>query len=190
MVSDTQLFELLEKTAGELVASRFQQPHDTAHEVALASELRMMQELQPNLLEDELRRLVDFGHTFSPVLESGSGYEIRHGEAVALDMVLSTIIAARRGICEPAVLARLVHVCATVGLPISQSVCSAADLHCRLNDTRLHRGGALNLVLPTKIGSGTFVQDLSLYELADAVSTAERLQAENVRVKGAAAGFS
>jgi 3-dehydroquinate synthase len=42
----------------------------------------MLGELGPNLLEEELGRAVDFGHTFSKVLEMLPGADVMHGEAV------------------------------------------------------------------------------------------------------------
>jgi 3-dehydroquinate synthase len=50
----------------------------------------MVEELEQNIYEDRsYERLVDFGHTFSPLLESASQFRMTHGEAVAVDMELS-----------------------------------------------------------------------------------------------------
>lgn len=53
----------------------------------------MLEELEYNLWEHILCRLVDYGHTFSPELEMAalaSGNELLHGEAVNIDMALTT----------------------------------------------------------------------------------------------------
>lgn len=53
----------------------------------------MLEELEYNLWEHILCRLVDYGHTFSPELEMAalsSGAELLHGEAVNIDMALTT----------------------------------------------------------------------------------------------------
>lgn len=53
----------------------------------------MLEELEPNLWEHVLCRLVDYGHTFSPELEMAAlthGDELLHGEAVNIDMALTT----------------------------------------------------------------------------------------------------
>ncbi len=53
----------------------------------------MLEELEPNLWEATLCRLVDYGHTFSPELEMAAlaaGNELLHGEAVTIDMALTT----------------------------------------------------------------------------------------------------
>ena len=53
----------------------------------------MLEELEPNLWEHVLCRLVDYGHTFSPEIEMAAlthGDELLHGEAVNIDMALTT----------------------------------------------------------------------------------------------------
>jgi hypothetical protein len=42
-------------------------------------------ELGPNLWEQTLERCVDFGHTFSKIIEMLPGVDIMHGEAVNVD---------------------------------------------------------------------------------------------------------
>ena len=59
----------------------------------------MLEELEPNLWEHVLCRLVDYGHTFSPEIEMAAlthGDELLHGEAVNIDMALTTQV----GVCQ------------------------------------------------------------------------------------------
>ena len=58
----------------------------------------MIEELQPNLFEEDLARKVDFGHTFSYGLETHFEDALLHGEAVLLDIVISTMIAKARNL--------------------------------------------------------------------------------------------
>jgi 3-dehydroquinate synthetase/mannose-6-phosphate isomerase-like protein (cupin superfamily) len=165
VVCNSGLFELLEAHGPRLLSSRFQAPAKAAYEVAIRAEELMMQQLQPNLFDEEMCRLVDFGHTFSPSIETASNYRIPHGEAVAVDMLMSTIIAVERGICDPDVLIRLMRLYQAVSLPMTQCVCSAKDFLESIRQTRLHRGGNLNLVVPTRIGSACFIQNVQAAEL-------------------------
>ncbi len=54
----------------------------------------MLEELEYNLWEHILVRLVDYGHTFSPAMEmaamSDDAAGLLHGEAVNCDMALTT----------------------------------------------------------------------------------------------------
>ena len=57
----------------------------------------MLEELEYNLWEHILQRLVDYGHAFSPEIEmaalQGDEAMLLHGEAVNIDMALTTQLA-------------------------------------------------------------------------------------------------
>jgi 3-dehydroquinate synthetase len=169
LVCDRALFELLEQFVSALLKSHFQTPQREAEEILFRAELGMMRQLQSNLFENDLRRLVDFGHTISPILEAASGFQLPHGEAVAVDMMLSTAMAVRRGMCESSLLERLARVYEIAHLPITHDLCGPLNLSQALRDTRKHRGGALNMVVPTGIGSAEFLQDVTSAELMAAM---------------------
>ena len=158
IVRDARLFGMLESHSGALVRSGFTRPSRTAREVLWRSILRMVEELEPNLYEDHTyERLVDFGHTFSPLLESASQFRMTHGEAVAIDMALSCMLSSELGCIEDPEAARILNAIHGAGLSVfspllSQRLCEdALDHACR------HRGGTLNLVIPTRVGGATFV---------------------------------
>lgn len=59
----------------------------------------MLEELEYNLHEHILLRLVDYGHTFSMDIEmAGLKFGMLHGEAVSIDMALTTVMARDRGL--------------------------------------------------------------------------------------------
>jgi len=169
LICDARLFESLEEHAVTLIASGFSQPKDAATDILMRSEIAMMKQLQSDLYESKLKRLVDFGHSFSPVIETSTNYAVAHGEAVALDILLSTAIAARRAMCAPDLISRLARLYAKVGLPTSHPSMSPLLMERALIDARAHRGGALNLVVPTGIGSAAFLQDVNYDEIASAL---------------------
>jgi 3-dehydroquinate synthetase len=169
LICDAALFELLENHGGALIDSGFRFPEPAATDVLMRAEVAMMAQLESNLYELELRRLVDFGHTFSPVIETASNYAVAHGEAVALDMLLSTAIAVGRRICNPELIVRLKRLYARTGLPVKHALMSPLLMERALVDARAHRGGALNLVVPTTVGSAEFLQDVSYDEMDAAV---------------------
>src|SRR5665213_604672 len=75
----------------------------------------MAVELRADLWEDDLARCVDFGHSFSPLIEMRNG--IHHGHAVALDCLLSLCIAINRGLINRQYLDRAVAVMLRCALP-------------------------------------------------------------------------
>jgi 3-dehydroquinate synthase len=184
IVRDGELFTVLEKHGRELLDSSFQGPCDVSQEVMSRAEISMMRELQPNLYEENLQRLVDFGHTFSPEIEARSNFEIPHGEAVGFDMLISTHIAVHHDgkLCRPELLERMIALYDVIGLPIAQTCCSAEDLCRSLQKARAQRGGSLNLVVPTGTGSATFIQDVAFAQISRALGYFAHLQRERSEV--------
>ena len=177
LISDEDLFELLEWYAPSLVASHFQEPDSVAREILHRSEAAMIGQLASNLHELDLRRLADFGHTFSPTIESASDYAVSHGEAVAMDMLLSAAIGVRAGMVPPALPLRLARLLRAIGLRMTHSTMTIDAMRSALEEIRLHRAGNLNLVVPSDIGCGAFLQGVSPQELAWGLAMVRELDA-------------
>jgi 3-dehydroquinate synthetase len=176
LVCDEHLFELLETYGPTLIATGFQKPAAIAQEVLQRSEAAMIGQLSPNLFEADRRRLVDFGHTFSPTIESASEYDVSHGEAVAMDMLLSCAIGARRGIVSPALPLRLARLLQAIDLRLVHPVMTTGRMNAAVDEMRLHRGGSLNLVVPTEIGTADFLQTVGAEDLDCALTAVRQLQ--------------
>jgi 3-dehydroquinate synthase len=158
LVRDRDLFDALRLHGATLVGTAFASPPHVARYVIARSIQLMLDELEPNSFEDKtLQRLVDFGHTFSSTLEERSGYGLRHGEAVAVDMALSCEVGARLGILERSECEEILDAFGELGLPVFSRHCDGASVARAVEVTMAHRGGNLNLVVPETIGRGTFI---------------------------------
>ncbi|MBO1334471.1 sedoheptulose 7-phosphate cyclase [Streptomyces sp. VRA16 Mangrove soil] len=121
----------------------------------------MMEELCPNLREHELARLVDFGHTFSPVIETAGDHVLEHGEAVAVDMALSAHIARLLGLTDADTCERIVGLLRRIGLPVHDArTCTPELMTHALRASWERRGRRLHLVVPTAPGKAAFVDEL------------------------------
>ncbi|RBM06242.1 sedoheptulose 7-phosphate cyclase [Streptomyces sp. PT12] len=179
LIKDRGLFELLEQQ-GPLLLEEKLQGLSGAGELAAAEVLRraihgMLEELQPNLWETELERVVDYGHTFSPTVEMRALPELLHGEAVCVDMALTTVLGERRGLVSVAERERVLAVMASLGLPSWNDLLTGEILDAALRDTVRHRDGQQRLPLPVGIGSALFVNDVTAHELAAAVDVLRAL---------------
>ncbi|MFE9680334.1 sedoheptulose 7-phosphate cyclase [Streptomyces sp. NPDC006285] len=174
LVLDRPLFDLLETHGPLLRAERFQgaspQGAYAADETLRRAIGGMLAELEPNLWEDRLERAVDYGHSFSPVLEMRVLPALLHGEAVALDMALTTVIACDRGLLTTGQRDRVLAVAEALGLPVTHDACRPDLLEQALADTVRHRDGRQRLPLPTDIGSVRFVNDLTGDEVRSAAA--------------------
>lgn len=179
LVRDPGLFALLEEWGGTLVGTGFQAPRRIGVEVIWKAATLMMEELAQNPYERcNYERVVDFGHTFSPSIEAGSGYRISHGEAVAIDMALSVCIATRLGLLEAALRDRVITLLRTNGLPTDSSLLTLDRCEDSLRQAALHRGGRANLVLPTSLGRATFINALDRGVLGSALLDLRGLEAQ------------
>ena len=119
----------------------------------------MLEELEPNLHEHVLRRLVDHGHTFSPMVRPTHGQRAKnkykgcapqfemaalqsaspllHGEAVAIDMAIVTELAHGRGLLSASSVQKCYDVLHGFQLPLwhdsitDDLLCKAR--HCCMN---------------------------------------------------------
>jgi 3-dehydroquinate synthetase len=169
LVKDRRLFELLEQHGEQLIEDRFQDC-DAAGEVLDRSIHGMLEELQPNLWEAQLERLVDFGHTFSPALEMRALPSLLHGEAVTVDMALSTALSAARGLMSEDDAERVLATMRALRLPTSHELCRPELLWEALQESVDHRDGLQRTPLGVGIGDAMFVNDLTRAEVGDAAA--------------------
>ncbi len=166
LMKSAELFELLERSGRDLLEDRLlgSTPElDAAAATVVAESIHLMlEELQPNLWESTLERCVDYGHTFSPVIEMRALPSLLHGEAVAVDMALTTVIGELRGYVSIEQSARVLAVMRQLGLPTWDDVLAEPGLLASaLRDTVRHRDGQQRLPLPVGIGGHRFVNDVT-----------------------------
>lgn len=167
LVKNRRLFEMLEEHGHQLIESRFQ-ANEAADEVLNRSIHGMLEELQCNLWEEQLERLVDFGHTFSPAIEMAALPSLLHGEAVCIDMAFSTALSVGRGLVSQAEANRIFSTMRTLRLPTRHPLCQPEFLWQALREVVAHRDGLQRMPLPVGIGAATFVNDVQLSEISDA----------------------
>jgi 3-dehydroquinate synthase len=186
VISDALLFAEVERMGARLVDPDTMANSDSCGDISIRAINLMLSALAPNLTERSgYERSVDFGHTFSPALEAALSFQIPHGFCVAVDMALSAAIAVEQGHMDRREYSRLVATLAAVGLPVWHGHLTRALCRKALVDAAAHRGGALNLVLPTTLGTSIFVK--SADDITDDVLDAALglLARDHVRLAGA-----
>lgn len=168
VMCSADLFARVESSAKHLLEGDYGMPLDVADDLIRPSVRWTLNELQLNLFERKelfeatsYTRRLDFAHTFSPYVEMVSHHRFLHGEAVAIDMAVSTELAHRLGILDDLSKVRLLQTLRHLALPVYWNGMDAAAMHASLKSIVKHRDGQLNLVLPTGIGSSTFLKNLS-----------------------------
>jgi 3-dehydroquinate synthetase len=166
VIKDAALFVQLERHGANSIAENFQDAY--GGEILDRSISGMLEELQPNLFEDELARTVDFGHTFSYGLETRHQDRLLHGEAVLLDIAVSVLIARRRRLLDAAATKRVFALIAGLGVDLQVELLDAQLMWHALLDRVEHRNGSQRVPLPDGIGRCVFVNDVTEAEITAA----------------------
>ena len=166
IVADVKLFSTLERNSREIVDYYKNGTNpDLTREISISAARRMLEQLQLNPFENSLRRLVDFGHTFSPFLEMHTDHRIKHGRAVAVDMAISTEISYLLGRIDARLHDRILSMLTDFGFNLHEGGAYDVGLMWQsLDSILLRRGGKLNLVIPTGPGKADFLSDRSELE--------------------------
>ena len=130
---------------------------------SMAVKVRLIQE---DPYEKGQRAALNLGHTIGHALEAGSGYKLRHGEAVSIGMVAAARMSERLGIAQPGLAEEIAAALQGLGLPVAAP--PAMDWETILQGMRVDKkrsGGALRFALPVHIGKvqvGIEVPDVDL----------------------------
>ncbi len=104
--------------------------------------------------ETGLRAVLNFGHTFGHAIENLSGYgTFKHGEAVAMGMVMAAALSARLGLCEVDVERSLKGLLTSMGLPTAPPSIPASSVIESMKHDKKVSGGRLRFVLTEAIGT-------------------------------------
>lgn len=171
VIKDAGLFSLLEAHGAQSVEAHFQDEEGGA--ILDRAIDGMIEELQPNLFEDELARKVDFGHTFSYGLETRHEAHLFHGEAVLLDILLSTVIARGRNLVSDGEAERIFRLVDSLGYEFDASILDPGLLWASLTERTYHRNGLQRVPMPRGIGECVFVNDIKTDEIEFAVKNLE-----------------
>jgi len=171
LIKDAELFCMLEAHGAQSVVSQFQ--NDEGGAILDRAISGMLDELQPNLLEDDLARKMDFGHTFSYGLETRHKAYLFHGEAVLLDIAISAQIAMKRNLLSDAEADRIFNLIATLGIMMDTTILDPVLLWHSLQERTYHRNGEQRVPLPLGIGRCSFVNDVNADEIESAVKSLE-----------------
>ena len=111
------------------------------------------------------RMVLNYGHTIGHGIEAAAGYRaLTHGEAVAVGMTLEARLAARLGVCDPALVDRQTRVLASLGLPVRLGALaggkppSADRVQAAMAHDKKASAGRLRFVLPEALGR-TVIRD-------------------------------
>ncbi len=170
LIDDAPFFAWLEENgatmlAGDTAARRYAITHCCRTKARIVAE---------DEREGGRRALLNLGHTFGHAFEAECGYgeALRHGEAIALGMVLAFRLSQRLGLAAEADGARVVAHLAANGLPVTAAALpTKARRRDALMDHMRHDkkvlDGRLRLILARGIGKAFITSEIDEADIAD-----------------------
>jgi len=159
LIADPALFETIEKSGAEL----FSCPPGIivpVIEAAVAVKVNIVNEDEK---ESGPRRMLNFGHTLGHAIERN--YDLPHGEAVSMGMVLAARLSVRRGMLDAASCDRITGVLSGLGLPVEMKFEKEKILDAVLRDKKRQRW-EINFVLLKEIGHAV-IEKIGIDELEE-----------------------
>jgi 3-dehydroquinate synthase len=157
VIRDAGLFDALDRCSEAVLR---QEPEVVDRVIADAVRIKA-EVVTADEREGDLRRILNFGHTFGHALEAETKYErLLHGEAVAWGMRAATLLAERLGHLPASEAARINAVIAKYGPIPNLDGISGARVAARLKSDKKTVGGKIHFVLPVKIGEVKIVSGI------------------------------
>jgi 3-dehydroquinate synthase len=119
--------------------------------------------VQKDEQEKDLRRILNYGHTAGHVIETMMDYKgYKHGEAVAVGMIIANRIAQKLGMLNSQDTQRIKKLIERAGLPTQVAEKLALDefMNILKLDKKVEEG-KVNFVLPVRIGEVVVRNDVS-----------------------------
>ena len=145
VIADPGLFDLC-GSGWQVVSQRLEE----IVRLAMAVKVKFV---QADPFEDGVRAALNFGHTLGHAIEKGSGYKLRHGEAVSIGMVYETRLSEKIGIARPGLAKDISNVLQGLGLPID--IPAGMDRDQLISDMQFDKkkkNGLVSFALPVEIG--------------------------------------
>ena len=163
-IRDRAFFEEIEREADKLAAF---EPAAMRRLIYRCAELHLDHiATSGDPFESGSARPLDFGHWSAHKLEQLSGFQICHGEAVAVGIALDVLYSRDIGLLEAAPAGRILMLLERLGFKLFADELLSADARDRLQilngleEFREHLGGELTITLLTEIGRGVEVHEM------------------------------
>jgi 3-dehydroquinate synthase len=154
LIGDREMWEGLEN--GRWDGERWEQMDV---QTLVAQAIRVKRDVvEEDPFEEGRRAVLNLGHTFGHAIEQVSGYEIRHGEAVAIGLVAAARLSATLGYCSSELAERIEGLLARLDLPTRIEGLAPEALLRAMGSDKKRAGGRLRFVLLRDVGD-VFVED-------------------------------
>ncbi len=157
VISDPELFRFCDKG--------WEHIQDNLGQLVRRGMAVKIQVIQSDPYEQGLRKNLNLGHTIGHAIETVSNYKVRHGEAVAIGMVLAAKLSVLAGLTDESFVRQIEQTLTKLELPIS--IPTGLDREKIIEATRFDKkraGGKVQFTLPVRIGEVKFGVEVKDWE--------------------------
>ena len=153
IIYDKHFFEYVEKNSDKILSHS---PGELIHIIKRAVEIKA-EIVEKDEKENDLRMILNYGHTIGHALESLSGYKIMHGQAIASGMIAVNKMAVEKGMLPASDADRINNLINRLGLTNKQAdkyltTKNADKLWTLIMHDKKAKDGIVNFVVPVEIG--------------------------------------
>lgn len=116
--------------------------------------------VQEDPFESGRRAVLNLGHTFGHALEVLNEYQLPHGFAVSIGMVIAARVAVALGLAQPALEARIADTLTRYGLPVRHGETSPERIWDAMGADKKRKAGTRRYVLPRAVGDVIVTADV------------------------------
>lgn len=157
VIWDPDLFEFLEKNMEAILARN---TNEIEHLLTKSCEIKA-QVIQLDEKEENIRAILNFGHTFGHAIETATHYtHYLHGEAVTIGMSCAAHTSHEMGWIDQDVVKRIDALCLKAGLPTLLPQIPIEKLVDLMQGDKKTIGGKISLILIHGIGKAEQVRDV------------------------------
>ena len=164
LINNKDFFNYLENNKAEIKAKK---PELISEIIKTAVQTKANIVSQDETEKSDIRALLNLGHSFGHALEKELKYSdiLKHGEAVAIGMILAAKFSANSGLCDPKIIADITQHLEYFGLPLKpQDIKKQWDSSNILNNMmsdKKNLNAKLNLILLRDIGKSFVAKNIS-----------------------------
>ena len=116
LIADEKFFEFLESNLDAILRRQT----DILEQVAYQNCIIKAQVVEADPTEKNQRRMLNYGHTIGHAIEWASGFELLHGEAVAIGIIAAGMIEIEMGLGDDKRFERIGKVLTGLGVPVKK----------------------------------------------------------------------
>lgn len=155
IIRDASFFDWLQRHRDNLARH---EPEALIHAVKTACQIKA-NVVEIDETESSLRAILNYGHTFGHAVENLAGYgTYRHGEAVAIGMVVAAAISSGQGLCRPEDVVAIRNLLGALGLPVTPPSFPLSEYLLAMGRDKKVRDGRVTFILNRGIGNCEIVE--------------------------------